>query len=138
MAKKSKLQPKPTAAVQEKPKAIVATSIRVPARIANYVIYPSAARLAKAYVNRARRAGLVKDPSEFALGLGAMLAAGICKAEESQLKFVTPEHIKRGWSERLSVGGGNCPPHKCIARSVLNKADELRQSLPFFDDLFKL
>lgn len=138
MAKKSKLQPKATVEVQEKPKAIATASIRVPVRIANYVIYPSAARLAKAYVNRARRAGLVKDPSEFVLGLGAMIAAGICKAEENQLKYVTPEHIKRGWSERLSVGGGNCPPHKCIARSVLNKAEELRQSLPFFDDLIKL
>lgn len=138
MAKKPKLQPKVVVEVQERPRAIIAGSIRVPTRISNFVIYPSAARLAKAYVNRARRAGLVKDPSEFALGLGAMIAAGICKAEENQLKYVTPEHIKRGWSERLSVGGGNCPPHKCIARSVLNKAEELRQSLPFFDELIKL
>jgi hypothetical protein len=103
-------------------------------RVSNYVIYPSAMSLVKSYMNKAQEAGLVQSPSDFKVGVRAMIAAGMAKADEHKVKFVTPQHVKLGWSEKLSVGGGNCPPHRCVARSVLNRVEHLRESLPYFKE----
>lgn len=132
MAKKPKLQRKQP---RDLGKQILGSSIRVPQRVSGYVIYPSGVQLAKSYVRQAQKTGLVKNTSEFALGVHAMIAAGISKAMEGNVKYVTPEHIRRGWYEKLSVGGGNCPPHSCIALSVLTRVADLRESLPYFKEL---
>ena len=132
MPKAPKLQPKqPQACPAKEP---FQCGSRVQMRVSNYVIYPSAMSLVKSYMNKAQEAGLVQSPSDFKVGVRAMIAAGMAKADEHKVKFVTPQHVKLGWSEKLSVGGGNCPPHRCVARSVLNRVEHLRESLPYFKE----
>jgi hypothetical protein len=94
MAKKPKLQRKPPRGLG---KQILGSSIRVPRRVSGYVIYPSGVHLAKSYVHRAQKTGLVKNASEFALGVHAMIAAGMSKAKESNVKYVnrTQGRIRR-------------------------------------------
>jgi hypothetical protein len=132
MVQKAKLRRKSS---QVRTKESFSLGTRVPLRISNYVIHPSAMKLVKSYVNRARLTGLVKNPYDSAVGMRALVAAGMAKASENKTKFVKPKHIEMGWSEKLSVGGGNCPPHLCIARSILMRTEELRESLPHFKEM---
>jgi len=94
--------------------------------------------LGKRYLLKNQDKGLVRSSQDFATGLSALLSAGMVKASEYNVKYVKPHHIKEGWTEILSVGGGNCPPHDCVARSVLNRVEDLKVSLPRFSDVLKV
>ncbi len=106
--------------------------------LTGYAIYPSSLSLAKQYLFKAQDKGLVRSSQDFGTGLSALLSAGMVKASEYNVKYVKPRHIKEGWTEILSVGGGNCPPHNCVARSVLNRVEDLKVSLPRFSDVLKI
>ncbi len=102
--------------------------------VKGHVLYPSARTLLKRYVRQARRTGMIRDAHEEQLGIKALLSAAMAEADKSNSKVVTPKHVYLGWYGRLSVGGGNHPPHRCYRSSVINRVDELKESLPYFDE----
>lgn len=103
--------------------------------IQGHLFYPSSMTLVKRYMSHARRTGMIRDPEEYGVGMQALVSAAMAEADEAGAKFVTPKHVAQGWAQRLSVGGGNHPPHRCLRSSVINRVDELRDSLPYFVDL---
>lgn len=103
--------------------------------VKGHVLYPSARSLLKRYVRQARRTGMIRDAHEEQLGIKALFSAAMVEADKSHSTFVTPKHVHIGWYGRLSVGGGNCPPHRCMRSSVINRVDELKESLPYFGEL---
>ena len=54
---------------------------------------------------------------------------------EGNVKYVTPEHMQARMVRNAQCWRGNCPPHSCIALSVLTRVADLRESLPYFKEL---
>jgi hypothetical protein len=106
--------------------------------IKGYVIYPSALSQARRYLNRAQDKGLIRDPREYTIGVSALLSAAMAEANEANVKYVSPRHVAKGWTERLSVGGGNCPPHLCFKSSVLARVDHLKETVPHLSEFLDL
>lgn len=106
--------------------------------IEHHVVRPTSISLVKSYLKKAQEKGLVQDPRDYTIGAAALLSAGMSKADEAGVRYVTPHHINKGWTETLRFGGGNCPPHRCMRRSVLQRVDELKESVPYFGDLLNV
>lgn len=103
--------------------------------IKDHVLYPSSRILLKRYMRQARRTGMIRDEQEYKIGIKALSAAAMIEADKEGEKYVTPKHVAAGWARTLRVGGGNCPPHRCLRSSVINRVEELRESLPYFGEL---
>src|ERR1700749_3393003 len=91
--------------------------------IKDHVVRPTSISLVKSYLRKAQERGLVQDARDYTIGAVALLSAGMGKADEAGVRYVTSRHISRGWAEILRVGGGNCPPHRCMRMSVLKRVD---------------
>ena len=44
------------------------------------------------------------------------------------------EDFRNGWSEQLKAAG-NCPPHKCLFRTVISRHEKLVERLPLYERL---
>jgi len=101
-----------------------------------YKVFPSTEQLVKQYTSRASEKGLITTNEELLVCQSALLSAGAKTATESKKKTVTVRDIKKGWRS-ISILGGNCPPHKCMRRSIIEQKDKLLRTLPGFEDLIK-
>jgi len=106
--------------------------------IKGHIIYPSSISMVKRYMHKAQAAGFIHNPREFTVGVTALLSAGMAEADQNKERHVKPRHIAGGWSKKLSVGGGNCPPNRCFESSVLRRLAHLKESLPYLSDLLEV
>jgi hypothetical protein len=103
-------------------------------------IDPGARKTVKFYCDKAEQGGLISDNRDYATCVSALISAGIEKATQNSSVIVTEDLIKEGWETKLSiyaggVGGAACPPWKCVRRSVLDRVDSLKITMPTFKDL---
>ncbi|HVF60959.1 MAG TPA: hypothetical protein VNJ70_14225 [Thermoanaerobaculia bacterium] len=87
-------------------------------------------------LRKATEANTLTTPSEVATSRMALIGAAVQAALGEQAKQVGVRHLKQGWLKYLAYGG-NCPPHECLFRSVIQREAVLRTTLPVFD-LLKL
>jgi len=101
-----------------------------------YKVFPSTERLVRNYTRKASEYGLITSQQELSFCAATLLSAGVQNAERTRKKTVSPTDIKFAW-QRLSALGGNCPPHQCIRRSIINQKEKLITLLPILKDLIE-
>lgn len=97
-------------------------------------VYPSAEQMIRSYVNRAYERGTIHNLQE---GLFAALVLLAIAAEDAQKqhKFtVSPDNIEEAW-EKIALFPGNCPPHICMRRSIIEKHEEYMNKLALLQSL---
>jgi hypothetical protein len=104
------------------------------AREEGHVILPSTYLQVGNILRQARRAGTLNSPEQVAKVRIALLAAALATAAEEQSERVTIRHLMQGWLNRLAYSG-NCPPHLCLFRSVIEREAEVRASVPLYERL---
>jgi len=98
-------------------------------------IFPSTRQTIVHVIARGVSRGVIENAEDATISAAALMAAGVQEASEQGTVRVRSKHILRGWRERLATTGGNCPPHRCMKRSILMRVSMLRAELPGFDDL---
>lgn len=101
-----------------------------------YKVFPSTERLVRNYTSKASKYGLITSQQEVSLCAATLLSAGVENAKINHKKTVSPTDIKFAW-QRLSALGGNCPPHICMRRSIINQKEKLINLLPILKDLIE-
>ena len=97
------------------------------------VILPSTKLYVRKIVRRAEKAGTLKTPQQMRTSSVALIAAAVKAAKQEGQIRVSIGHVKKGWREHLVLAyGGNCPPHKCLFRSVISRQELLSESEPLF------
>ena len=97
-------------------------------------VYPAAEQLIAHYLRRGQVAGTVANAADASLCAAAFVLAGAEQAHAVGEGVVTTAHVKMGWQTALRCPG-NRPPHKCLQRSILQRADDLKAQLPHLDDI---
>ncbi|TNJ34211.1 hypothetical protein FGF66_12345 [Chlorobaculum thiosulfatiphilum] len=66
----------------------------------------------------------------------ALYAAGVRGAEKYGKRQVNTRDIQKIW-QVVGCGPGNCPPHKCLFRTVISRKEEYGNDFPLFNKLIK-
>jgi len=96
-----------------------------------YEIYPSAQPYLKKLVKRSESVGTIKGSKEKLKVAIVFTAAGVEIAKKKGKKTVTVKDLREGWERYVRHGSGNCPPQRCVKRSVVERKDEeLQEKIP--------
>ena len=112
--------------------AVDSTVKRIEGR--GYVILPSAKSKLKRHIAKAVELGTIKVGGQVRTATAGLVAAGVTTALTEKTMRVTPRHITVGWKKHI-MASGNCPPHKCLLRSVVNREQELIKKNQVFASL---
>jgi hypothetical protein len=108
------------------------TARKTPQLIQGHRICPKAILMVKHYCDKAQSRGLILNETDYAVGAAGLIAAGMSTAAEQGTGRVRTVHIKTGWTKLRAL---ECPPDLCIRTSIIQRVDELKESLPHFDDV---
>lgn len=106
-------------------------SVRVEVEEGDFTILPSTNKYINTILRRAAKAGTIKSPDEVITSRIGLTAAAIKAAQVERSKRVSIRHLDAGWNNFYAYGG-NCPPHLCLRRSILERRDNLENSDPVF------
>jgi|GEM_PF-3487945 len=72
----------------------------------------------------------------------AIVAVGIENAQKYGQTTIKASDIQKGWQIHKkpgfnALGIGNCPPHRCVLKTVISRVDEFSEDVPVFNILKK-
>ncbi len=98
---------------------------------ARFTILPSTQNEVGKILKRAVAKGKLTTEEDVAVAAAALISAAAEEAASQGTRQVRVAHLNAGWYQRLAVTG-NCPPHKCLKRSVLERQELLMDSSALF------
>jgi len=123
----------PSSAPRQVDVQLVVSTVEEEVQNQGFRILPSAESIVVKVINRSVATGVIRDQEQATISAAALLIAGAQEAHEAGTLRVRPVHVVRGWNDRLASTGGNCPPHKCLKRSILTRVSALREELTDFN-----
>jgi hypothetical protein len=99
------------------------------------VIYPSSVQLIKYLINRGIGNGVIETEEEKDLVITTITVASIDYVKKHGKNYVRPNDVIGSWKKDISMGPGNCPPHRCMRKSILSTMDEIFESFPHIEKL---
>lgn len=103
-------------------------------RAQGFTIHPKTSQLVKRHVTRALAVGTIASERDVALSAAALVAGGMETAEQAGRKSIRPADVAQGWELIQTI---NCPPHRCLFRSVIERTDDLERTSPAFGRLIR-
>ncbi|MBR9802594.1 hypothetical protein GYB59_13330 [bacterium] len=80
------------------------------------------------------RAGTIRKLQDINKAVAALAAAGIEHSKQTgSMRRVNIEDIEEGWKSIAAVG--NCPPHKCLWRSVVQREAQIQETLSDYTEI---
>lgn len=93
-------------------------------------VLPSAVVKVNRVIQRSKRHRTIKNDRDASLVVAAFFSAAAEEASEAGGRRITVRHVDQAW-EKLAITG-NCPPHKCVERSIIQRREILEKELPMF------
>ena len=100
-----------------------------------YAISPSAEDFMKKRLKKAQAIGAIKNESDFVFCQTALEAGGIMVAQTGRGRLVTAPGIKSGYDKYVRAMGLECPVYRCMRRSIIDRAEQLKGELPVLSAL---
>jgi hypothetical protein len=66
-------------------------------------------------------AGLIGSPVDISRAAAAFVGGAITLVVKDRPLTITSSALEESWYKELSLGPGNCPPHECMRRSVIER-----------------
>ena len=108
-----------------------ANVIRVELEKASFTVLPSTQNEVNKILKRALEKGKLKTDEDVAVAAAALVSAAAEEAASQGTRQVRVAHLNAAWNLRLAVKG-NCPPHRCLKRSVLERQEMIMDSSALF------
>lgn len=99
--------------------------------ITKYTLFPKTQDEIKNRLNKVQAKTGVKGDRELAIGRAALIAAGVQRARELNVRAIRPRHVIHGYNKDFRISMEH-PFHKCFPTSVLDRLDELKAESPVF------
>jgi hypothetical protein len=112
----------------------VTQSLHKAAEKQGHIILPSTQLHLQDILRRAKKSGTIETPEQMVICKVALNAAGIRGAQDENRERVTVHHLEEGWRHYYAYGG-NCPPHRCLFRSVISRHAQLKEEDQIFAQL---
>lgn len=90
--------------------------------------FPSTIQAVEEICVRASQAGDIDSPYSFGLCASTLLVGGAEKARAEGKLRIQVAHVMRSWEQDIAIG--NCPPHKCVRRSILDNRAQVFERFP--------
>jgi hypothetical protein len=93
-------------------------------------VFPSAVDKVNQVIKRSKKHRTITSDGEASLVAAAFFSAAAEEASEAGVRKITVKYLDQAW-DKLAMTG-NCPPHKCVRRSIIQRRDILEKEMPMF------